>query len=146
MLRKVIRFPVMMVNFVFINRSTPVLSSYGKVSWKVHGKLYLPSVMEKPSRKASRNFILNYGVQHRHVCDSFYLLVDSRPCTVINVPSTMHRHPHRHHDSMCNDGAFLRCVTVCYGGPLRCCVTTVRYAGYAYRWYVTVRYKLKLNR
>jgi len=35
---------------------------------------------------------------------------------------------------------------VCYGGALRCCITRVRYAGYAYRWCVMVRYKLKLKR
>jgi len=45
-----------------------------------------------------------------HVCDSFYLLVDRRPRTVIHAPSAMRRHPRRHRDSMCNDGA-LRCVT-----------------------------------
>jgi len=111
------------------------------------------SVTEKPSRKATQNFIINYRVQHRHVCDSFTYLstvvnvqfIDCRPRTVIHAPSTMSRHPHRHRGSMCNDGA-LGCVTVCYGGALRCCVTRVRYAGYAYRWCVTVRYKLKLKR
>jgi len=65
MLRKVIKFPFVMINFVFVNRSTPVLSSYRKKRHgkrtenctcpasrknrhgKCHGKYDLRSVMEK---------------------------------------------------------------------------------------------------
>jgi len=102
MLRKVIRFPVMMINFVFVNRPIPVLSSYGKTSWKAHGKLYLSSVTEnRHGKRHGIKNILNYGVQHMHVCDSFYLLVDRRPRTVIHASSTMRRHPHCHRGSMC---------------------------------------------